>query len=774
MKTLKKYKNSLGREWKIPRTIQAAMPIDAIDENGIARRGNTFSMTVAISDVNYLMADDATKEMYFRKYCDFINTMPPDQVTQVTIVNRVIDMAAMQERLFYEIQHDERDPYREEVNRMLSNKAQKASGFVRERLITLTTEQKSFADAERYFRRQLNDLEVSLRTLGSRVTPLDATARLKIFRDFYRTGEESIEHFDLKETMKNGHSFKDYLCPDKLKFESNHILIGNKYARTIFLLTWPNFLSDELISNLSDFSRQMFITINVLPVTQADAVHEIEKRLLGIDTNIARWQSKQNANKNWSASIPFSYEQQQQETKELLSDLTEHDQHMMFVCVAITHVADTLEQLDDDTAQIKAIGSKKMCYIATATNNQRMGLTSSLPLGVSPLGIWRTLTTSAVAFLTPFQAQDVEDEHGVYYGVNPISGNLIMLDRFKLQNSNSFILGVPGSGKSFVAKREIAMIALSDDADIIVIDPEGEYTPLIRALEGQVVEISDASKEHINPFDMNPEYDEGNYSLKSNFMMSLFELISRDRRLSPTQKSIIDRCTKNTLVGYMNNGYRGNVPTLYDFYYQLKEQSEQEAQDLALEMEYFTTGSLSTFAHETNVDIKRNIVSFDIQKLGRQLHAIGLLVVLDFIFNRITENRESKRKTYVFIDEIYLLFMYENAAEYLYALWKRVRKYNAALTGITQNVSDLLESNTAKTMLSNSELIVMLNQAPSDRDILADLLQLNAVEKIKITDADVGSGLMKVGGSYIPFKDDFPRDTELYRMMTTKPKEAMY
>lgn len=776
MKALKQYNKSLDGEWQIPRTIQEAIPLDAIEKTGIARRGKIYSQTYQFSDINYSMLDESEKERVFRKYCGLLNSFNSDSITQITLINHKINLKRFEDKTMLEDKRDGQDQYRQEVNKMLREKTQQASGIIRDRYITLSSEQASFKEARSMFARQTSEMRVTMRGLGSVLTPLDATERLRLFHDFYRSGEEENANLDVGNMMALGHSFKDYICPDRLKPQRDHIEIGKKYSRTLVLLSYPNYMTDRLLAEITDIQKQLIVSINILPVSQEEAIREIERRLFGVETNKARWQQKQNEARNWSASVPFSLEQQEAETRELLSDLTARDQHLLFATVTVTILADSLEELDDTTEAVKMIGGKHMCHFATANNNQRAALASSLPCGISPVGVWRTLTTESIAIMSVFQAKDVQDQGGTYYGVNTLSGNMIMLDRKRLQNQNAFILGVPGSGKSFSAKREIAMIALAEDADIIVIDPMREYNTLVRALGGQVIEISDASNEHINPMDINEEYSEGAnpYVFKSNFVMSLFELIMRDNELPAKKKSIIDRCVILTMQDYVNSGYQGHVPTLRDFYDVLKQQDDEEAHELALEMEFFTTGTLSTFAKQTNVDINKKIVSYDISGLGSQLTAIGLLIVLDSIFNRITTNRALKRRTYVFIDEIYLLFRVPSAADYLFALWKRVRHYNAAITGITQNVSDMLQSHVAQTMLSNSELLVMLNQSPPDREILAKLLMLNNVETNMISDADVGSGLIKIEGSVIPFADEFPKDTELYRMMTTRPMEAMY
>lgn len=397
-----------------------------------------------------------------------------------------------------------------------------------------------------------------------------------------------------------------------------------------------------------------------------------------------------------------------------------------------------------------------------------------MPFGVRKIESFRTLTTESLAVFIPFRVQDICHTNGVYYGQNVISKNMIIADRRQLLNGNEFILGVSGGGKSFTAKGEVINQVLAGNADIIIIDPEREYSPLVRALGGEIINISATSPTHINAMDMNREYGDGANPviLKSEFIMSLCEQLIGGNNLGAVQKSIIDRCTASVYRTYQQNNYTGEVPTLQDFRAELLKQSEPEAQEIALAIELFTNGSLNTFAKKTNVDTDNRLICYDILDLGKQLMPIGMLVVLDSILNRITQNRAKGKNTFIFIDEIYLLFQHEYSANFLFTLWKRVRKYGAYATGITQNVDDLLQSHTARTMLANSEFIVMLNQASTDRLELAKLLNISDTQLSYITNVDAGHGLIKVGSSLVPFANKFPKNTKLYKLMTTKPGEG--
>lgn len=462
-------------------------------------------------------------------------------------------------------------------------------------------------------------------------------------------------------------------------------------------------------------------------------------------------------------------EQQQQETKEFLNDLVMNDQSMMFAVLTIVHTADSLEELEQDMELLQsAAGSSQLSILRY---QQTDGMQTALPFGVRKIDALRTLTTNSLATFIPFHVQEIYDQNGMYYGQNAISNNMIFVDRKGMMNGNSFILGVSGSGKSFAAKQEMINVILDkENADLIIIDPEREYAKLIYEMKGEVIHISATSANHINALDLTRDYGEGGdpVILKSEFIMSLCEQLMDGYRLGAKQKSIIDRCTARVYRYYKQGNYMGEPPTLQDLRDVLLQQEEPEAQEIALELELFTEGSLNTFAKQTNVDTNNRIICYDIMDLGKQLMPIGMLVILDNILNRITRNRQQRRNTYIFIDEIYLLFQHQYSAEFLFKLWKRVRKYGALCTGITQNVTDLLQSHTAQDMLSNSEFLIMLNQAPQDRELLAELLTISPEQMGHITDVSSGHGLLKVNKSLIPFTNHFPKNTDLYRLMTTK------
>ena len=631
-----------------------------------------------------------------------------------------------------------------------------------------------------FFDRVTNDVTSRLSHMDSRSEELDAVERLRVLHDFYRVGEETEFRCDLRESMRKGHSFKDAICPDSMEFKKDHFVMGDKFGRVLFLKEYASYIKDSMINELTELNRTMMLSIDVIPVPTDEAVREMQNRLLGVETNVTNWQRRQNSNNNFSAVVPYDLEQQRKETREMLDDLTTRDQRMMFAVVTLVHLADSKEELNSDTETLQSIARKHLCQLNTLNWQQADGLVTALPLGLRRIDALRTLTTEALAVLMPFKAQEIRHQGGVYYGQNAISKNLILANRWELLNANGFVLGVSGSGKSFTAKREIVSLALatgegiSSGDDIIVIDPESEYRPLIEGLGGEVVEVSATSPNHINAMDMEQGYGDGENPvvLKSEFLLSLCEQLIGSGKLSAKEKSIIDRCTAQVYRDYIKSGYQGQVPTLQDFHAELMRQPEPEARDVALAIELFTEGSLNTFAKPTNVNTNSRILCYDIRDLGRQLLPVGMLVVLDSIFNRIIRNRQLGKNTWIYIDEIYLLFQHEYSANFLFTLWKRVRKYGACCTGITQNVDDLLQSHTARTMLANSEFLVMLNQAATDRAELARLLNISDNQLSYITNVDSGRGLIKCGSAIVPFVDNFPRHTQLYQLMTTKPSDS--
>ena len=588
---------------------------------------------------------------------------------------------------------------------------------------------------------------------------------MKILHDFYRS-DESEFNFDMKDNMRKGHSFKDLICPLAPEFKHKYFKLDDKYGRVLYLSNYPRFIKDSIVSELCNLNKNMMYSMDLISIPTDEAVKEIERKLLGVNTNITNWQRRQNANNNFSAVIPYDMEMQREECKEFLDDLTIRDQRMMLCNITIVHLADSKEELDNDTELLKSVARKFMCDLSILyfSSRQLDGLCTVLPIGLNRLNIIRTLLTESASVFIPFRAQEIADKGGIWYGQNAITNNPIFCNKECLQNPNAFVLGVPGSGKSFLTKEEIEFIIMRTDDDILICDPENEYSNIIRKFGGEVIEISAGSKDHINAMDMKDGYGDSGDPVrdKSQFIMSLIEQVSR-KGIDDLERSIIDRCVRETYMEFER-------PTLKTLRTKLLEQQEKEAKALALKLEIFTDGSLDAFAHETNVDVDNRIVSYNIFKLGKQLKTMGLLVITDAMINRVNENFIKGKKTHIFIDEFHVVFENEQSAAFFNSAWRQFRKRDAYPTGITQNVEYLLDSVEASTMLSNSEFVVMLNQAYQDREKLGRLLNISDEQMSYITNAQSGCGLIKYGGILVPFVNKMPKGL-LYDLNTTKPSD---
>ena len=774
IKTLNQILKSEKEPFKVPSSVQDTIPIKKIWKDGTFQVGNKFSRTFRFTDVNYSVAARDDQLAMFLAYCELLNALEIGATTKITINNRRMTKSSFARNL---IPHadDGLDEYRDEYNSMIMDAAIRGNGILQEKYITVSVIKKSYEEAKTFFSRVYTELASRFAGLSSKLYEIDVVDRMRVFHDFFRIGQEESYHFDLKDLMKRGHSFADVICPDSMTVKSDHIRIGKKYARVLYLQEFPSFLKDSMVSELCDINRNLMLSIDIIPIPTDEAVKEVERKLLGTETEITNWQRKQNKNNNFSAVVPYDLEQQRKESKEFLDDLTSRDQRMMFVTVTLVHVADSKKQLDTDTEALLSVARKHICQFQTLKYQQLDGLNTTLPYGLRKINALRTLTTESAAVFMPFQAQEINHPEGIYCGQNAISKNLLFVNRSSLLNGNGFVLGVSGSGKSFFAKDEIIQLVLRNQGDVIIIDPEREYDRLVRALGGEVINIAADSKNHINAMDMESEYadSENPVLLKSEFILSLCEQLVGSGKLSAKEKSLIDRCTQIVYRPFIKRGCTGKVPTLKDFHKELLKQPEPEAKDVALAIELFTDGSLDTFAKPTNVNTESSLICYDIRDLGKALKTVGMLVVLDSIYNRIVRNKKKGRPTYVFIDEIYLLFANEYSSNFLFEQWKRARKHNACYTGISQNIEDLLQSHTARTMLANSEFITLLNQAATDRIELAKLLGISETQLSYVTNADAGKGLLKCAGNIVPFENHFPKDTKLYKVMTTKPKETI-
>ena len=756
--------------FKIPRSVQQSIPIQRVWQDGIWQVNGRFSQTWRFADINYSLASYEDQRDMFTSYCGVLNSLPTDAVTKITIHNRRLNSSDFQHSVLMRECGDDLDLYRLEYNRVLTEKAAASNNLIQDKYITVSVARKNAEEARAFFHRVDADLSKNLGRLDSGAKALDTYERLRILHDFFRPGEEQFYKFDLNASMRLGHSFKDYIAPDGMKFLSDHFELGGKVGRVLFMRKYSSYIKDDMITSMADFPRTLVLSIDLLPVPTDEAVRDVQSQIMAIESDITRWQQRQNARNNFTAVVPYELEQQRAETKEFLDDLSTRDQRMVYANVTLLHMADTLEQLNADT---ETLLSKSLCDFSILRYQQEDGFNTALPYGLRSIDVTRTLTTEAAASLMPFRVQEIQDMGGIYCGVNAVSKNLLICNRKNLLNPHGFILGVSGSGKSFTMKEFITFIALSTNDDIIIIDAEREYGDLVRALRGIVLEISPNSRHHINPLEIARGYGMGEnpVALKSELLMSICEQQMGEGQLGAFHKSIIDRCTASVYHDFIKSGGKARQPILSDWRNEIKRQPEREAQELALASELFVEGSLNMFAHETNVDIDSRIIVFDLYEMGDQLKPTALNVTMETIQNRVATNRLAGKYTWVFVDEVYLFFKYYYSAQFLYKAWKRFRKYGAALTAATQNVEECLRSETARLMFANSEFLVLLNQAATDRAELAKLLNISENQMGYVTNAEAGHGLLRVGGAIVPFANEFPRTGALYQLWNTTPTD---
>lgn len=771
IKSYERLRKKENQKYKIPKSAQDIINVDVVYKDGIFKLGNKYSKSYRFSDINYAIASKEEKEGMFLNYSELLNSLDSSAITKITINNRKIDISQFKENILIKEHHDERDELSMEYNNMLLDNIEKCNGIEQQKYITVSVFKDNIKDARAYFNRVTNELSSHFSKLGSKLEELSLNERLRILFDFYRSDSNSDFNFDIDKAMRLGNNFKDSICPYEPEFHHHYFKMGDKYGCVMFLSNYASYIKDSFVSELCDLNKHMMFSMDIITIQTDEAVKEVENRLLGVETNITNWQRRQNANNNFSAVIPYDMEAQRKEAKEFLDDLTIRDQRMMLGNITLVHLADSKKELDVDNETLMAIARKYMCELRPFAFSKRQldGLRNVLPNGTRDIKNTRTLLTESTAVFIPFRAQEVMDKGGIWFGQNAITNNMIICNKEKLLNPNAFILGVPGSGKSFLTKEQIAVIALATDDTILIADPESEYTPLVQKLGGQVIRIAAGSDDHINAMDMNEGYGDSKDPLsdKSEFIMSLFEQLDK-HGVDSVEHSIIDRCVREV---YEDTNINNSIPTLVTLRRKLLEQKEPEARKLALKLELFTEGSLNIFAHETNVNINNRIISYDIHSLGKQLKTMGLLVITDAIINKVNQNWLQGKRTHIFIDEFHIVFENEYSASFFNSAWRQFRKRDGFPTGVTQNVEYLLDSVQASTMLSNSEFIVMLNQAYQDRTRLAELLNISDEQMSYITNAQEGTGLIRYGHSLVPFINRFPSDTKLYKLMTTKPAD---
>lgn len=762
---------------KIPKRVQDVIPIKAVWKDGTFQIENgEYSKTFRFEDTNYSQQPKDIKESFLLKYGDFLNMIDNQASAKITVNLKRVDPVKFKETVFFpydgsptDTEIDLNDFRREYNENVIAEKGLKETGLQRELYITISIRKKTYEEARSYFNRIATDFSTRLVRLGSGLTVLDGAERLRIFHDFYRAGEESNYRFDLETTEKRGHSFKDYICPDGMEIHEDYLQIGDRYARCLFLREYASYMKDDLIAELTSKNHEIMISMDVKPVGMEEAARDVTNRLLGVEKNITNWQQKQNQNNNFSATPPYHLSKQQAELKEMLDDLTSRDQKMMMCSLTLVHLADTKQKLDLDTDNLLGVSSERTCQMGKLKYRQLDGMNTVLPFGVKRISNTRTLITESLSAFEPFRTQQILEPGGIYLGQNAISNELIIYNRKTLKNYSAFLFGVPGSGKSMAAKQMIEWELLGTSDDIMICDPEGEYGRLLKPQGAQIVHVAPGSGHYINAMDMVEGYADNQDPVgqKSQFIMTLMEQIE-NRELDGHGKSLIDRAVREVYDEYEHGG---PVPTLFRLKEKLAQQPESGGKELALSLELFTSGSLNSFAYETNVDVHNRVVVYDISGLGEHLKKIGLLVISDQMLNRVTVNDRKNKITHIYIDEFHIMFENEFSAAFLDSAWRRFRKRNGFPTAITQNIVYVLHSVAGSAMLSNSDMIVMLSQKARDQELLAEMLSIPDEQLDYITDNDPGCGLIKYGKSLVPFINHFPKDTKLYELMSTDPND---
>ena len=768
-----------NRTDKKEKSAQDSIPYERMWPDGICRVSDGhYTKTIQFQDINYQLSQNEDKTAIFEGWCDFLNYFDSSIRFELSFLNLAASEETFARAISIPLQGDDFDSIRVEYTTMLQNQlARGNNGLIKTKYLTFGIDADSIKTAKPRLERIETDILNNFKRLGVAAETLDGKARLAQLHGIFHMDEQVPFRFEWDWLASSGLSTKDFIAPSSFEFRTGRqFRMGKKYGAVSFLQILAPELNDRMLADFLDMESSLIVSLHIQSVDQVKAIKTVKRKITDLDRSKIEEQKKAVRAGYDMDLIPSDLATYGSEAKKLLQDLQSRNERMFLVTFLVLNTADNPRQLDNNVFQASSIAQKYNCQLTRLDLQQEEGLMSCLPLGLNQVEIQRGLTTSSTAIFVPFTTQELfqNGKEALYYGINALSSNLIMVDRKLLKNPNGLILGTPGSGKSFSAKREIANCFLLTSDEVEILDPEAEYAPLVERLHGQVIKISPTSTNYINPMDLNLDYsdEDSPLSLKSDFILSLCELIVGGKEgLQPVQKTIIDRCVRLVYQDYLNDPRPENMPILEDLYNLLRSQEEKEAQYIATALEIYVTGSLNVFNHRTNVDINNRIVCYDIKELGKQLKKIGMLVVQDQVWNRVTINRAVHRSTRYYIDEMHLLLKEEQTAAYTVEIWKRFRKWGGIPTGITQNVKDLLSSREVENIFENSDFVYMLNQAGGDRQILAKQLGISPHQLSYVTHSGEGEGLLFYGATILPFVDHFPKNTELYRIMTTKPQE---
>ena len=778
LKALMARNQNKGR--KGPHTAQDTIPYQRMWPDGICRvTDQYYTKTIQFQDINYQLAQNDDKTAIFEGWCDFLNYFDSSIHLQFSFLDLTAGSEAFEQSILIPDRDDGNNEIRHEYAEMLQNQQAKGNnGLTKTKFITFSIEAENIKTAKPRLERIEIDILNNFKKLGVSAFPLDGRERLKLMHDMFHMDTQAPFLFDWKWLPPSGLSTKDFIAPSSFDFrEKRSFGMGKKQTAVSFFSILASDLNDRCLADFLAMESSLVVSLHIQAIDQVAAIRDVKRKITDLDKMKIEEQKKAVRAGYDMDIIPSDLATYGGEAKKLLEDLQSRNERMFLITFLVMNTADNRKQLTLNVKQAQSLAQQHNCQLIPLDFQQENGMVSCLPLGLNKISIQRGLTTSSTAIFIPFTSQELFQSGGeaLYCGLNALSHNLIMVDRKKLKNPNGLILGTPGSGKSFAAKREICNVILLTDDDIIICDPEGEYYPLVKTFRGQVIRISPSSNSYINPMDINLNYsdDDNPLALKSDFILSLCELIVGGREgLQPIEKTIIDRAVHIIYQPYLNDPRPENIPILEDLYNALREQEEKEAQTLATALEIYVTGSLNVFNHRTNVDVNNRLVCYDIKELGKQLKKLGMLIVQDQVWGRVTANRAEGKSTRYYMDEFHLLLKEEQTAAYSVEIWKRFRKWGGIPTGITQNVKDLLASQEIENIFENSDYIYMLNQAAGDREILAKKLGISPHQLSYVTQSGEGEGLLFYGNVILPFQDRFPKNTRLYSIMTTKPTEV--
>ena len=764
----------------VPRTAQESIPFERMFPDGICRVGaDYYTKTIQFQDINYQLAQQEDKTEIFEEWCAFLNFFDSSVHFELSFMNMATDAESFERSIAIPHRKDDFNGVRDEYSSMLFHQMEAGNnGLTKTKYLTFGIHADSMKTAKPRLIHIEMDLLNNFKRLGVSAHTLNGTERLELMHRQFHMGDNEKFMFDWNWLVDSGLSVKDFIAPSSFEFKNGRVFrMGNMYGCMSFLAIIASDISDRMLADFLSMESTQIVTMHLQSVDQNEAIKTIKHTITELDRSKIEEQKKAVRSGYDMDIIPSDLATYGKDAKALLKELQSQNERMFLLTFLIMNTGRTEQELENNVFQASSIAQKHNCNLTRLDYQQEQGLMSSLPLASNLIEIQRGMTTSSTAIFVPFTTQELfqAGEGSLYYGLNALSNNLIMVDRKKLKNPNGLILGTPGSGKSFAAKREIANAFLVTDDDVIISDPESEYSPLVERFGGQVIKISPTSTQYINPMDINMNYsdDDNPIALKADFILSLCELIVGGKEgLLPVEKTVIDRCIHQIYQKYFENPTPDNMPLLEDLYNALLKQDEAEARHVATALEIYVSGSLNVFNHRTNVDITNRLVCYDIKDLGKQLKKIGMLVVQDQVWGRVTENRSQGKSTRYYMDEMHLLLREEQTAAYTVEIWKRFRKWGGIPTGITQNVKDMLASKEVENIFENSDFIYMLNQAVGDRSILAKQLNISPHQLSYVTHSGEGEGLLFYGNVILPFVDRFPKDLELYKIMTTRLSEV--